>query len=56
MPLFRGEFKYKVEEFGEVELPATNVEDAKAQLADYIKDVYSDAIDVEITEVKEIND
>lgn len=48
------DFEYMIKEFGVVELPATNIEDAKFEAQKYIQEFYPDVIDVKITEVKEI--
>lgn len=48
------DFEYTIKEFGVVELPANNTEDAKFEAEKYIQEFYPDVTDVTITEVKEI--
>jgi hypothetical protein len=50
------DFDYSVREGGSVTLEANNFDDAEAKAQDYIREIYGDVFDVEIIEVREVND
>lgn len=54
MPMFVGEFRGKVEEFGTVTLEADNLDQANEYVEEHIREAYPDLIDFEVETLKEI--
>lgn len=54
MPMYCGEFSYKVEEWGTVTLEADDLEQADDYVAEHIREAYPDALDVTVESLKEI--
>lgn len=54
MPMFVGEFRGKVEEWGSVTLEADNLEQADEYVSEHVREAYPDLIEFEIETLKEI--
>lgn len=54
--MFDVEFKYNLPEWGNVELEATDVDEAAVMAEQYVKDTFLDAMDIEITSVREMKE
>lgn len=50
------EFSYNLPEWGNVELDADNPEDADRLAFDYIRNSFPDAVNIEITSVREVKE
>jgi hypothetical protein len=50
------EFSYKLPEWGNVELEATDTDEAETLAERYVKDTFPDAVDVMITSVREVKE
>lgn len=53
--MFKVDFTYNEPRWGDVEVPVDTKDDAEYEALMYIKDIYPEAIDVEITSIKEVN-
>lgn len=54
MPMFVGEFRGKVEEYGSVTLEADNIDQANEYVEEHIREAYPDLIEFEVETLKEI--
>lgn len=52
---FEVDFRFKTQEWGTVELPASNADEAEMFAETYVKENYPDAVDIEIDGVREVN-
>lgn len=48
------EFEYDVHEWGDIILPANNLEHAKEEALKYVKETFPDVTNIKITDVQEI--
>lgn len=50
------EFSYKLPEWGNVELEAIDADEAETLAERYVKETFPDAMDVEVTSVREVKE
>lgn len=54
MPNYEVDFTYKVEEYGTVELEATDIEQAEEFAREHVNEAYPEVTNLEISSIKEI--
>lgn len=54
MSMYEIEYEYKIKEYGVIQLPADNTEQADEYAQEYIKETFQDISDVAITGIREL--
>ena len=50
------DFSYKIEEYGNIQLPANDVDHAENEALAYVKETFEDAVDIKVDGVRELKD